>query len=237
VGLQSWLLATLVWRNEQIGHIHLRSINIDAYDESHIRLITRISDQISGAIAGVLANEQLAKQVSEREALAEMSRSITASQDIDETIGQFAQSVSRLIPWDRIAIVALPEPGAARDFTFHAGTVFDGYQPDEVPFENKELFSAFANDPTPIIVGEDLASNSESFKAAQDLATAAGLNSWVLAPLVWHGAQIGHMHFRSNEHETYDETHIRLAAQVSDQISGAIAAHIANIQMSREALI
>ena len=236
-GLNSWLLAPLFWSNEQIGHIHLRATEIDAYDATHIRYAAQISDQVSGAIAGILANAQLAKQVSERDALAEISRAITESQDIDEAIGPFARSVSRLIPWDRIAIIALPAPGLPRDFTFQAGVTFDGYQPDEVPFDNKELFSAFTDDPTPIIVGEDLISNSEPFRAAQDLAAAAGLNSWLLAPLVWHGAQIGHMHFRSNKHEAYDESHIRLAAQVSDQISGAIAAHIANIQMSREALI
>ena len=236
-GLNSWLLVPLFWRNEQIGQIHLRATGIDAYDATHIRYAAQISDQASGASAGILAKDQLAKQVSERDALAEISRSITESQDIDEAIGPFTQSVSRLIPCDRVAIVALSEPGAIRDFTFQAGVTLIGHQPDEIPFENKELFSAFSDDPTPVVVGEDLIANSEPFRAAQDLADAAGLNNWLLAPLVWHGAQIGHMHFRSNKHEAYDESHIRLVAQVSDQISGAIAAHIANIQMSREALI
>jgi len=143
----------------------------------------------------------------------------------------------RLIPWDRIAIVALPEPGLPRDFTFQVGTAFIGYQPDEFTFENKELFTAFSDDPTPVIVGEDLISSSEPFKAAQNFADTVGLNSWLLAPLVWHGAQIGHMHFRPKEHEAYDDSHNRLAAQVSDQISDAIASHIANIQMSKEALV
>lgn len=237
VGLNSWLLAPLFWRNEQIGHIHFRATGIESYDASHIRYASQISDHVSGAIAGILANDQLAKQVIERDVLTEISRAITASQDIDEAIGPFAQSVSQLIPWDRIAIVALQAPGLPRDFTFQDGVAYNGYQPDKLPFENKELFTSFADDPTPIIVGEDLISSSKPFRAAQNLADSVGLNSWLLAPLVWHGAQIGHMHFRSKEHEAYDDSHIRLAALVSDQISGAIASHIANIQMSKEALV
>ena len=236
-GLNSWLLAPLLWQNEQIGHIHLRATEIDAYDASHIRYAAKISDHISGAIAGIFANEQLANQARERDALAEISRAITESQDIDEAIGPFTQSVSRLIPWDRIAIVALSEPGATTDFAFQAGIAFDSHQPYGIPLDNKELFTIFSEDPMPIIVGEDLTSNSEPFRAARNLANAAGLNSWLLAPLVWHGAQIGHMHFLSRNHGAYDESHIHLAAQVSDQISGAIAVHIANIQMSKEALI
>jgi len=65
VGLNSWLLAPLFWRNEQIGHIHLHATGIESYDATHIRYAAQISDHVSGAIAGIRANDQLAKQVSE----------------------------------------------------------------------------------------------------------------------------------------------------------------------------
>ena len=175
--------------------------------------------------------------MSEREALAEISRSITASQDLEETIGQFTESVSRLIPWDRIAIVAQSGPGTTKDFAFHTGTILEGYRPDESPFENKDLFGTFADDQTPIVVGDDLVNKFDSYRTANKLALHSGLNSWMLAPLFWRNEQIGHIHFRSKQIDAYDESHIRLAAQVSDQISGAIAGHIANIQLLKEAQI
>jgi len=231
------MIAPLFWRGECIGSIHFRSEQSNSYTSSELRLADEVATQISGIVAGTVAYKELLKVTKVREALSHISRVITASQDIDEAVGPFAQSVSSLIPWDRIAIIALSKPGAPRDFTFQDGIAFGNHQSNGIPLENEDFFNAFSDDPTPIIVGELLTSGSEPFKAAQDLADTVGLNSWLLAPLVWHGEQIGHMHFRSKEHEAYDESHIRLAAQISDQISGAIAAHIANIHMYREALV
>ncbi|MCY4653206.1 MAG: GAF domain-containing protein, partial [Dehalococcoidia bacterium] len=108
-GLKSVLLAPIVFKNEILGILHMRSLEENAYDMHHLDLATKVAAQIAPAIA----NSQLYAQHTESEAeakrlalqnaaIAEIGRIITASLNIEEVYAGFAEQTRRLIGFDRI---------------------------------------------------------------------------------------------------------------------------------------
>jgi len=170
-----------------------------------------------------------------RHLLASISRAVTSSRDLEETFGRFAMLVAELVPWDRIAISSLANNGPKGGFVFQAGIRFPGFEQHSAPFLISDLLKKFAKNPLPVIVDSQLASKYDELQEARALGQTAGLNSWLVAPIIWRNEQIGHIHFRSTQLLAYDKSHVKLAQLVTDQISGAIAGNFAYNELTREA--
>jgi PAS domain S-box-containing protein len=234
VGLNSWLIAPVFWRNEMIASLHFRAEKPEAYSDSSLRIADEIATQISSLLADVIAYNELVIEAARRDALATIGRTITSSENLDDTFEVFAESVSKLIPWDRISITTPPEIDPTDSFVFQAGISYELNNGNEMPYLIRDLVSAFAEDPTPIIVGDSLRAKYSDLRKSENLSKSIGLNSWLLVPLIWQNEQIGHIHIRSKQVNAYDSSHIDLAIQISNQISGAIAGNLAKAELTRE---
>ena len=236
-GLRSTMVAPIRWQGETISAITFRSRNLDTFTASHLEIATEIATQVAGAIANQTALQKSKAMAAKRDALATISRSITSSRDLQETFETFAESVATLIPWDRLAITMLPELDPTGEFVFQTGVEFPETEGNKLPFLIRDLVDAFTENPTPVIVGDQLESKFSDLKRSQELAISSGLNSWLLAPIIWQGDQIGHIHIRSNHEDAYNNSHIIHVRDIADQVSGIFASNIANRQLAHEANI
>jgi PAS domain S-box-containing protein len=236
VGLLSWMVTPLFWKNQLIGTMHFRSATVDVYTPTDAARADEIATQVTGIVAGSIALNELAAVAKERANLAAIGRSITSSQFQEQTYRQFAKSAAELIPWDRISIATIPTDSTINGFVFEAGIKYPDDQNNRLPRLRSELSVIFASDNSPKIVDERFTANHPNLQIANKIANSAGLNSWLLLPLNWRNRQVGYIHFRSLEENAYNDSHIRLATLISNQISGAIAGNLAYQDLERESL-
>ena len=81
-GLQSMLTAPLIWNDEVIGRLIMRSMKENAYGDAEAVIAVRIANQISGAVANAELAERTLRDNEEKVALAEISRIITSTSEI-----------------------------------------------------------------------------------------------------------------------------------------------------------
>ena len=116
VCLVNWMIAPLYWRDECIGSLHFRSEKPDAHTSSELQLTDEVATQISGIVAGTVAYKELLKEAKERKALSNSSRATTSSNDLNVTFSRLSESISELIPWDRVAIITPDLNGDGKNY-------------------------------------------------------------------------------------------------------------------------
>ena len=77
---------------------------MNAYTEQHLELAERVANQIAGAVANSQLHSKLQQEAEERDVLAEISRIMSTTMDIDEVYDQFADQVAKLLSFDRMVI-------------------------------------------------------------------------------------------------------------------------------------
>ena len=78
-----------------------------AYGEVHLEVLQRVANHISGAMAASFLHSVVQQEAMEKEVLAEISKVINSSSDIQDTYQGFTQQVRRLIPFKRLSISIL----------------------------------------------------------------------------------------------------------------------------------
>jgi GAF domain-containing protein len=103
-GFRSYLGVALISGNRRIGSLQWQSTGPSTYSKTDFTLAEQIGSQIAGALANSQLHTDLERESDDREALAEIGRIISSSLAIEDVYERFAESVSDLIPWDRIVI-------------------------------------------------------------------------------------------------------------------------------------
>ncbi len=228
-GLKSVLLAPIIFKNETLGVLHMRSLQENAYHEHHIDLAVKVAAQIAPAIA----NSQLYAQHTEAEAeanrhaiqnaaIAEIGRIITASLDIEDVYAGFAEQTRRLIGFDRIVVSLL-----SRDYEDFTNAYVIG-----VPVSNRDrgdmisLKGTFTDEVVRqqraiLFLPDSLYETRTMFPGLMPQYR-SGLRSFISVPLVYKDATIGVLHFSSLKPSAYSDYEVTMASLIADQIAGAI---------------
>ncbi len=229
-GFRSVLIVPLKSKNEVIGVLSVGSLSPDAYDESRLRLAERIAAQIAGAIANSRLHADLQREARHKALLAEIGRTIGMSLDIDEAYCAFAELVSHLIPFDRIAINLINPDGKTLTSAYVMGMDIPGRRQGEMlalegslTLKAMEAWSGLLLQPGP---EEDV---TAQFPALAPM-LAGGLRSFIAVPLVSRDRVIGVLHLASKKPMAYTGQDLVLAQSVGAQIAGAIA----NAQLNAE---
>ena len=228
-GLKSVLLAPIVFKNEVLGVLHMRSLDESAYSQHHLDLATKVAAQIAPAIA----NSQLYAQHTEAEAeakrlalqnaaVAEIGRIITASLDIEDVYAGFAEQTRRLIGFDRIVVSLLSRdsddftnayvigvPVSHRDRGDLIG--LKGTFTDEVVRQQRGI----------LFLPESLDETRTMFPGLIPQYH-SGLRSFISVPLIYKDETIGVLHFSSVKPNTYSDYEVGMADLIAAQIAGAI---------------
>ncbi|MEX0761417.1 MAG: GAF domain-containing protein [Dehalococcoidia bacterium] len=223
-GLNSCLQVPLRSRNRLVGSLSLKSMNHNAYGDAQLRLMERVAGLAGPAIDNINTYETVQTDAGERSMLAELTRTIGHSSDIQQVYEQFAKHARLLVPSDRIAIRLVDlKQGTSK----HA--YISGYE-REYPMQNKPapLFGSvtefMARTGRPIVFQET--GPTKAIRSIRDRMRIAilerGFNSALSLPISVGGTVVGVVHFRSCEANRYQERHIDIAEQLVGTLAGAM---------------
>lgn len=171
----------------------------------------------------VQAEDQARKLAHENAVMAEISRIISSSLDIEQVYERFAQEAKRILPFDRISVGLVNlEEGTFTD-AYYSGLKVEGRDFGTVNQLANSVTEQIVNSNRGIIVElfdeDELAKQYYLMKDGYQ----AGIRSSVSVPLVSHGDVIGVMHFQSSTSHAYDEHDLELADRVAFYVADAIA--------------
>ncbi len=166
--------------------------------------------------------EQTERQAAlENEALANISRIISSSLDIENVYQRFAQEVSKLIPFAGLAMNVINHE--AQTFTHISSTDVKGRRPSEVyPLAGTATEEA-ARLRRPLMAQMDDVNELKLRLPGLAPLIDAGFNSFLVSPLISHGRVIGSLGFHRWQINGFSEHEAAMAERVAIQIVGAIA--------------
>ena len=229
-GLKSVLAAPILFKNEMLGVLHLRSVQPDAYNSHHLDLIRKVAAQMAPAIANsqlyaqhTAAEAEANRLALQNAAIAEIGRIISSSLEIEEVYAGFAEQTRNLIPFHRISIT-LVRPDSEEFMTAYVvGPAVPGRRVGDVSllvgtFSEKVrrrrramIFNARSKD--------DLITRFPGLSLEYDI----GFRSFLSVPLIYNDAVIGVLNFRSLDGEAYAPYDVEIAELIGAQVAGAIA--------------
>ncbi|NQW17742.1 MAG: GAF domain-containing protein [Chloroflexi bacterium] len=222
VGLISRLLVPLMWTDQMVGTLSLRSKLPAAYGENEQNVAVEIAAQISGVIATSRLHDETARIASVREGLAEIGRVVSSSISIEDAYAQFAQEAQKIFPLDRVSVMLLPPGSEIIEVAYVYGVPMDEtVAGDYRPVADSSRRSVFFDGDTVVTDEAETTLEAKNY-LVQKRALDAGLLSRLTTPLKWQGSIIGCLDFRSTKSAPYGDEEVETAKAIAAQISGAV---------------
>jgi len=167
--------------------------------------------------------EELAATHQALSVIAEISRIISSSLDINEVYQQFGEQVRKVIPFDRIVLSTIDQDSETLSYQYISGL--------DIPQRGRGTVVSLAGTITeeavrtgaPVLLqGETSEALTRRFPGSAPTFD-DGLRSFLSVPLLKTGRAIGMLHLRSLSANAYTKSHLALAQSVADQIAGPIA--------------
>ena len=229
-GLKSVIAAPVMFQNEVLGVLNMRSLKDNAYEEHHLDLMRKVVSQIAPAIANsqlyaenaaaASAAQRLARQ---NAALAEIGRVISSSLDIEEVYALFADQTFHLIPFDRISINLIREDIGEFMTAYVIGTPARGRAVGETTriagtFTEQVIRNRHA---TVFHPGSKEAMLGRFPGLGPEYES--GIRSFLSVPLIFNDRVMAVLSFRSLSEDTYTHQDVEVAQFIGAQVAGAIA--------------
>ena len=229
-GLKSVIAAPIMFQNEVIGVLNMRSLKDNAYEEHHLDLMRKVVSQIAPAIANsqLYAQNAAAASAAQRlagqnAALAEIGRVISSSLDIEEVYALFADQTFHLIPFDRISINIIREEIGEFQTAYVIGTPVRGRAVGETTriagtFTEQVIRNRHA---TVFHPGSKEAMLGRFPGLGPEYES--GIRSFLSVPLIFNDRTMAVLNFRSLSEDTYTHQDVEVAQLIGAQVAGAIA--------------
>ena len=169
-------------------------------------------------------NEGLAKKLAqENSTIAEISRVISSTLNIEEVYDRFAKVVQKLLPFDRITVSLNNVEDKTVRIAYLTGmdieTVSLGTVIPLAGSLNEQLLEKRA------AIAIQVESEEGALKPSPRILAyyRAGIRSMISVPLISKGEVIGGLHIGSVKSNVYTEENLRISEKIAIQISGAIA--------------
>ena len=242
-GLMSVLAAPIIFQNEVLGVLHLRSLKPNAYEDHHRDLIRKVAAQIAPAIANSQLYAQNAAAAAESQrlaaqnaAIAEIGRVISSSLDIQEVYALFADQTLHLIPFDRISINLIRHETHEFMTAYVFGTPVHG----RTVGDTTRIAGTF----TEQVIRERRATVFHPGSREAMLGRfpglwpeyESGIRSFLSVPLIFNDRVIAVLNVRSLGEDTYRHHDVEIAQLIGAQVAGAIAnsqLHAETVQADR----
>jgi len=176
------------------------------------------------------SEEEAQRLAQENAIMAEISRIISSTLEIEKVYELFAEEVRKVIPFDRIAINILYFERDAYVSAYIAGKDVTGHRPGDIIRLAGSLTEEVARTRSSMFIQKDDIDEMVGMFPGLLPNFQAGLRSLIAVPLISKDQGIGVLHVQSTKPNAYTETDLKLAERVGHQIAGAIA----NAQLFRE---
>jgi len=217
------LVAPMIHRNEVVGAIHLWRDGEIETDERHVELAERIAGQIAGSIASSLLVSRLQEDARVKDALGEIGRILSSTQNIPSVFDDCTAVIQGLIPFDRFAIVLFDEITGTKTDLHVAGLPVPNAPDREItPIVGSVAENVIGGGSPVIWSAEDIVNNPNRIRVI-DSRLDLGLKSLLAVPLIWEDRPVGMLDFWSKEDEAYGEADVDLAVRVATQVAPPLA--------------
>ncbi|NQW18843.1 MAG: GAF domain-containing protein [Chloroflexi bacterium] len=222
-GLMSLVAAPLIWDDEAIGMLLLRSKHENAYGESDAANAMKIANQISGAVASAESLASTRKDSDEKAALAEISRIVSSSLVLKEVYERFVAVARRLIAADRVVISLIDLDGDTIIDEYVWGVEFPSHPEGGSVRFSETSGPEMTFDGSTVIWGEEEIRADAQKRGVTPISDRAGLRSLLMVPFIWRDELIGTINFRSKSADRYSPDSARIAEQIASQVVGVLA--------------
>jgi two-component system, NtrC family, sensor kinase len=219
VGLRSRISLPLTSRGAVIGTLALHSRRVGAYGPREQAILERLAHLIGPAIENARLHQAAQDYAAEITLVAEISRIITSTLNIDEVYEKFAQEVKKLVDFDRMNIHVID--GADGVFTIRhlSGPAEDGHRSgDIVPLEGTQTQQVIETGQPAIT--HDYAVESRFLYDRALLQS--GLRPRICLPLSGRGNIIGSLTLHSRRVGAYGPREQAILERLAHQIGPAI---------------
>ncbi len=195
-----------------------------------VGIVVDITEQ-KGIEAALQKSQETATQLARLNAvMAEISRLVSSTLNIEEVYPRFARMVADLIPLDRVVISLIDQDTGLITVKYISGPFLKGRAPgDTLPLQGS-LHEKVARTRETLLIQPESKEELESQFPTQVTAYEDGFRSMIFTPLLYRGRIIGALILRSKKSRAYAEQHIRLAERIARHIAGAMA----NAQLFRK---
>ncbi len=229
-GLKSVLAAPILFKNEVLGVLHLRSLEANKYVDHHRDLVRKVADQIAPAIANSqlyaqhMAAEAEAKRLARQNAvIAKIGRVISSSLDIEDVYALFADEALQLIPFDRISINLIRAEEGEFTTSYVAGATVQGREVGDTNRISGTLTEAVTRRRRAKVFNPGSAEEMLALYPGLSPEHDSGLRSFLSVPLMYNDRVIGALNFRSFDWRAYSSHDVEVAELIAAQVAGAIA--------------
>ena len=188
--------------------------------DRELREADRRAEQRQAELALKESQDQNQRLLDQYSVLAEIGRIISSSLDIDKVYGAFAESVRKLIPFDRVTIHTIDYASELIEVRYIAGEVVAGRESGaKFPIAGSVL-ETIINTRSGVIANNYIDGRALG-RLPQSLDS--GMTSALSVPLISDDEVIGALQFRAVDDNVYSDKHLDLAEHIASQIAGAIA--------------
>ncbi|NWF93218.1 MAG: PAS domain S-box protein, partial [Syntrophaceae bacterium] len=190
-------------------------------DETH--LLIGAVNIISDITERKQAEEDLGRLSQENAVMAEISRIISSTLNIEEVYDRFAEEVRKVLSFDRVSVSIINPDLTSVTITYASGIKVGDIEKGVVlPLDDPYQENAVRRRQGVLIQLED---ENQLAKDYPHLVPhfRTGIRSVMTVPLISKDQVIGLLHFQSLKPNSYTAFHLKLAEKVGNQIAGAIA--------------
>ena len=222
-GIRTSIASPLISNDAPIGVLLIQSFEIDAYTERDLLIVSRVGDQIAGAVANDQLKVELKAESTEREALAEIGRIISSSLEIDDVYERFVEKMGQLIPSDSVFVNLVDWQLETYTTEYEVGSPVPAWgKSRQRPLEGS-LTGLVARSRTPHLVTMEDRTDGEAGLPGVDSMLRAGFSSILGVPLIAADTVRGVLILNAKRPGSYNDRHRALAERIADQVAGAIA--------------
>ena len=232
-GYKEGLVALLKTGDEVLGCFFLNSLQKGFFQPGQFTLFQAITNQLSVAVANILANEEILNREWEKATLLSISEAMATIRERKELFATIIEKIKLLIPIDDTAIIVLDKTGKY----WQDWTNVDNYQETEAANRLKEMghdqflpmdpLTEYCLTHTGIITLADTIAQYPNHPFLPVLRE-AGLMEYIYTPLVYGGQKLGILFLDSKKEGTYTTAHLSLIKTIGSQIAVAVANILAN---------
>ncbi|HDQ71528.1 MAG TPA: GAF domain-containing protein [Chloroflexi bacterium] len=202
-----------------IGILEVESDEVEAYDDEDVTVMNILADQIATAIENARLYQETHQRMLEQETLRESALALTTTLDRDEVIERILAQLQMVVPYDTASVQLfrgeMLEIVGGRGFPNLEKLLGVKFDPQQTDNPNREVIRTQSS-----FIVEDTPAHYEEFKHGPH--AAAGIRSWLGAPMLIGERIIGMIALDKREHGFYTPAHARLAEAFAAQAAIAV---------------
>jgi len=232
LGFARAISAPLIADGAFIGNLMVGDSQDDEFSADQADLVTRVANQITGAIASIGLRDDLEKEADEREVLAEIGRVASESQSFGVLGRNIVPLLNRLVAAPRLELRVISSDHKSFSVVFiQEGEGPPKDQRGEIGQLDESGSALALLERAPVAVGPTTDARELSGVAR---ARAQGFYAGVHAPLISNDEVVGFMVVDNTERRDYSLEEVELLGQISQQIAGPMASLVLREQLERE---